>query len=83
MQLHTKFTDFVWNYVVAVKSIIPVKRQHDFLMIDEYERWQMYGLQAIGRVDTKRLVWNEFAEVARVLKCGGWATCCGCHWIGV
>jgi hypothetical protein len=52
----------------------PSQRQHDCLMIDEHERWQMYGLQAIGRVNTKRLVWNEFAEVARVLKCGGWAT---------
>ena len=44
------------------------QRQHDCLMMDEYERWQMYGLQAIERVNAKRMVWNDFAEVMRVLK---------------
>jgi hypothetical protein len=28
----------------------------------------MYGLQAIERVNCKRMVWNEFAEAMRVLK---------------
>ena len=28
----------------------------------------MYGLQAIERVNDKRMVWNEFAEAVRVLK---------------
>jgi hypothetical protein len=28
----------------------------------------MYGLQAIERVNGKRMVWNEFAEAMRVLK---------------
>ena len=27
----------------------PSQRQHDCLMMNENERWQMYGLQAIGR----------------------------------
>jgi hypothetical protein len=37
-------------------------------MMIENERWQMYGLQAIKRVNGKRVVWNEFAEAMRVLK---------------
>ena len=46
----------------------PSQRQHDYLMMNENERWQMYGLQAIERVNGKRMVWNEFAEAMRVLK---------------
>ena len=46
----------------------PSQRQHDCLMTNENERWQMYGLQAIERVKGKRMVWNEFAEAMRVLK---------------
>ena len=46
----------------------PSQRQHDCLMMNENERWQMYGLQAIERVNGKRMVWNEFAEAMRVLK---------------
>ena len=30
----------------------------------------MYGLQAIERVNAKRMVWSEFAEAMRVLKLG-------------
>jgi hypothetical protein len=37
-------------------------------MMNENERWQMYGLQAIERVNGKGMVWNEFAEAMRVLK---------------
>jgi hypothetical protein len=37
-------------------------------MMNENERWQMYGLQAIERVNAKRMVWCEFAEGMRVLK---------------
>ena len=37
-------------------------------MMNENERWQMYGLQAIERVNGKRMVWNEFAEAMRLLK---------------
>jgi hypothetical protein len=44
------------------------QRQHDCLVMNEYERWQMYGLQAIERVNAKRMVWCEFAEAMRVLK---------------
>ena len=44
------------------------QRQHDCLMMNENERWQMYGLQAIERVNGKRMVWNEFAVAMRVLK---------------
>jgi hypothetical protein len=46
----------------------PSQRQHDCLMMNENERWQMYVLQAIERVNGKRMVWNEFAEAMRVLK---------------
>ena len=46
----------------------PSQRQHDCLMMNENERWQMYGLQAIERVNGKRMVWNEFAEAMTVLK---------------
>ena len=46
----------------------PSQMQHDCLMMNENERWQMYGLQAIERVNGKRMVWNEFAEAMRVLK---------------
>ena len=42
--------------------------QHDCLVMNETERWQMYGLQAIERVNAKRMVWSEFAEAMRVLK---------------
>ena len=38
----------------------PSQRQHDCLMMNENERWQMYG--------GKRMVWNEFAEAMRVVK---------------
>jgi hypothetical protein len=37
-------------------------------MMNENERWQMYGLQAIERVNARRMVWSEFAEAMRVLK---------------
>ena len=43
------------------------QRQHDCLVMNENERWQMYGLQAIERVNAKRVVWSEFAEAMRVL----------------
>jgi hypothetical protein len=39
--------------------------QHDCLVMNENEQWQMYGLQAIGRVNAKRMVWSEFAEATR------------------
>jgi hypothetical protein len=44
--------------------------QHDCLVMNENERWQVYGLQAIERVHAKRMVWSEFAEAMRVLKLG-------------
>jgi hypothetical protein len=46
----------------------PSQRQHDCFMMNENKRWQMYGLQAIERVNGKRMVWNEFAEAMRVQK---------------
>jgi hypothetical protein len=46
----------------------PSQSQHYCLMMNENERWQMYGLQAIERANGKRMVWNEFAEAMRVLK---------------
>ena len=69
MQSHKKWKDFVWNPVMVVKPVILVKdNMIDCLMMNENERWQMYGLQAIERVNGKRMVWNEFAEAMRVLK---------------
>jgi hypothetical protein len=38
--------------------------------MNENERWQMYGLQAIKRVNGKRMVLSEIAEVMSVLKLG-------------
>ena len=46
----------------------PSQRQHDSLMMNENERWQMYGSQAIGRVNGKRIVWYGLAEAMRLLK---------------
>ena len=68
MQSHKKLKDFVWNPVMPCQVGHPSQRQHDCLMMNENERWQMYGLQAIERVNGKRMVWNEFAEAMRVLK---------------
>jgi hypothetical protein len=48
----------------------PSQRQHDCLVMNENERWQLYGLQAIEQVNGKRMVWSEFAEAMRVLKLG-------------
>ena len=42
--------------------------QHDRLVMNENERWKMYDLQAIERVNAKRMFWSEFAEAIRVLK---------------
>jgi phosphoribosylformylglycinamidine (FGAM) synthase-like amidotransferase family enzyme len=42
--------------------------QHDCPVMNENERWQIYGLQAIERVNARRMVWSEFAEAMRVLK---------------
>ena len=46
----------------------PSQKQHDCFMMNENERWQMYGFQAIERVNGKRMVRNEFAEAMKVLK---------------
>ena len=45
----------------------PSQRQHDCLMMDECERWEMYGLQAVEQVIANGIVWQEFVEVTRVL----------------
>jgi hypothetical protein len=36
--------------------------------MNENERWQMYGLQSIERVNAKRMIWSELAEPTRILK---------------
>jgi hypothetical protein len=36
--------------------------------MNENERLQMYGLQAIEKVNAKSMVWSEFADAMRVLK---------------
>ena len=43
------------------------QRQHDCLMMDEWEWWEMYGLQAVEQVIANGIVWQEFIEVTRVL----------------
>ena len=45
----------------------PSQRQHDCLMMDECERWEMYSLQAVEQVIANGIVWQEFVEVTRVL----------------
>ena len=42
---------------LCVESCHLSQRQHDCLVMNENERWQMYGLQAIERVNAKRMVW--------------------------
>ena len=37
-------------------------------MLTHEEKWEMYGFEAIERVNSKREVWGEFVEAARVLK---------------
>jgi hypothetical protein len=44
------------------------KGQHDCLVMNENERCQMYGLQAIERVNANRMGWSEFAQAMRVVK---------------
>ena len=56
------------EYCCGCKIDHPSQRQHDCLMMDEDERWEMYGFDAIERVNNKRMIWDEFVEAARVLK---------------
>ena len=46
----------------------PSQRQHDCLMMCDEERLEMYCKDAIGLVNEKRMIWNEFVEATRVLK---------------
>ena len=46
----------------------PSQRRHECLMLTHEEKWEMYGFEAIERVNSKREVWGEFVEAARVLK---------------
>ena len=68
----------MWNPVLVVKLCVEScngcqvghlsQGQHDCFEMNENERWQLYCLQAIERVNAKRMVWSEFAEAMRVLK---------------
>ena len=43
-------------------------RDQDCFMLDEYETWQMYGLNAIEQVNETDTLWSEFIEVTRVFE---------------
>ena len=36
-------------------------REQDYLMSDEYETWQLYGLEAVEQVT--RMIWSRFVEL--------------------
>jgi hypothetical protein len=46
----------------------PSQRQHDCLMMNENERWQMYGLQAIERVNGKGCSTRELSAEQKVTR---------------
>ena len=39
----------------------------DCLMLDEFEKWEMYGLDAIEEAGTNYAVWREFTNVIEIL----------------
>ena len=51
-------------YCCGCKIDNPSQRQHDCFMMDEDERWELYGFDAIERVNNKRMIWDEFVEAA-------------------
>jgi hypothetical protein len=36
-------------------------------MLDEFEKWEMYGLDAIEEAGTNYAVWREFTNVIEIL----------------
>jgi hypothetical protein len=46
----------------------PSQRRHDCLMLTIEEKWITYGLEAIERVNSKRMIWRLFLEALRILK---------------
>ena len=46
----------------------PSQRRHDCLMLTMEEKWLTYGLEAIERVNSKRIIWRLFLEALRILK---------------
>ena len=42
-------------------------RDQDCLMLDEFEKWEMYGLDAIEEAGTNYAVWREFTNVIEIL----------------
>ena len=46
----------------------PSQRRHDCLMLTIEEKWMSYGLEAIERVNSKRMTWRLFLEALRILK---------------
>ena len=48
----------------------PSQRRHECLMLTHEEKWEMFGSEAIERVNSKRAVWSEFVEAAKFYKTG-------------
>ncbi|CAB4043633.1 Hypothetical predicted protein [Paramuricea clavata] len=42
-------------------------RDPDCLMLDEFEKWEMYGLDAIEEAGTNYAVWREFSNIIEIL----------------
>jgi hypothetical protein len=42
-------------------------REQDCLMMDEYETWQMYGIDAIEKIKNDCQIWHEFVSVLMIL----------------
>ncbi|CAB4032398.1 Hypothetical predicted protein [Paramuricea clavata] len=42
-------------------------RDQDCLMLDEFEKWEMYGLDAIEEAGINYAVWREFTSVIEIL----------------
>ena len=42
-------------------------REQDCLMMDEYETWQMYGINALGKIKNDCQIWHEFVNVLIIL----------------
>jgi hypothetical protein len=42
-------------------------RDQDCLMLDEFEKWEMYGLDAMEEAGTNYAVWREFTNVIEIL----------------
>ena len=42
-------------------------RDQDCLMLDEFEKWEMYGIDAMEEAKASCIVWREFSHVLEIL----------------